>query len=112
MAEHPLDDPAARVRPVLTPLGMADLLVEHVDGPPVEAAIDDPERRVDLLAEVAGAQDMLQAIFPRAVERRAREPGGVRARLACEVAEQEHALAERVADRRPGGPAVGGRLHG
>lgn len=47
------------LRPV--PLGTAELFADHLQRPSVQAALDDPECRVEGIAELMGAEHVLEA---------------------------------------------------
>jgi hypothetical protein len=85
VTEDALDHGAARVDPGRVPFGPTDLLVQHLEGPSVEAALDDPEGRVEGVGETVGAPDMVEVVVARAVERRVRERRGLHARLASRL---------------------------
>src|SRR6185369_16136545 len=67
VAEDALDDGAAGVHPRLVPVWTADLLVEHVEGPSVEAGLDDPEGGVEGRPERSPAEHVLEVVVARAV---------------------------------------------
>ena len=92
VAEDALEDRAAGVHPGLVPLGPTEDLVEHVEGPSIEAALDDAEGRVERLGERRGAEHMLEVVVPRAVVAGVRERRRLRAGLAGEVAQPEDPL--------------------
>ncbi|MEO6349095.1 MAG: hypothetical protein ABIP53_00395 [Candidatus Limnocylindrales bacterium] len=64
VAEDPLQDGATGMDPRLVPLGPAELLVEHVEGPSVQAALDDAECGVQSLHELIGAEHVLEIVSP------------------------------------------------
>ena len=110
MGEAALDDPAPGVHPVIAPSGSTDHLLEHRRRPAVEAALDDPEGRVECLDERIGTEHVHEVVVAGAVVRGVRERRRLRAGLTGEVAQPEHPLAGEVADGRPERPALGRRL--
>src|SRR5690606_10161287 len=95
--------------PVRSEVGAADLLVEAVESPGVETSLDQPESGRERMNQVGGAEDRFQVVVTRAVVGGVGEGGVLLAWHAREVAQPEHALAGKVADRSPERPAVGRR---
>ena len=71
VGEDPLQDPSTVVDPLLVTPSATDLLVQHVEGPVIQAVLDDPEGRVQRLDERA---------WHRAGDRGHRRPGSRRRR--------------------------------
>jgi ABC-type cobalamin/Fe3+-siderophores transport system ATPase subunit len=112
VADGALDDPAARVNPLPRTKPAPDLLAEHVDGPAVEAGLDDAEGGVEGVCELCGSEDVLEVFVARAVVgalgNGVVSAPGWPAKARFRAAEPGDALAGGVADGGPEGPAAGG----
>src|SRR5216683_5455057 len=93
VGEDALDHRAARVHPCLVPLVTAHDLVERLQGPSIQAPLDNAECRVESRIELVGVKDGLEVVVARAVVAGVGEWSRLRARFAGEIAEPENALA-------------------
>src|SRR6185503_612726 len=74
MAEDALDDPTASVH---SRAGVTDLLIEHLERPSIQTALDDDERRGKRLDQSVRTENVLEVVVTRAVVRGVREPRGI-----------------------------------
>jgi hypothetical protein len=73
MSEDPLDHPTAGVDPGAIPLGATKLLLEVVDRPSVEEALDDAERRVESFGQRSAAEHVFEVVVAGTVVSSVRE---------------------------------------